>query len=31
MEGAPLKEMKTEQDEAVGLASSMAEYLDIKL
>ena len=31
LEGAPLKEVKTEQDEVVGLASSMAEYLDIKM
>jgi DNA processing protein len=31
LEGASLKEAKTEQDEAANLASSMAEYLDIKL
>jgi len=31
LEGVPLKEVNTEQDEAVGLATSMAEYLDIKL
>jgi DNA processing protein len=31
LEGAPLKEISTKRDEAVGLAASMADYLDIKL